>query len=86
MARRSERQDVFPLTHPTRDERFVQRIYRLRTLGLGLGVLCVGSVLRLHDASIGWWVMLIGNGFAWPHAAWMLAHRNPSRDATKFDI
>jgi diguanylate cyclase len=67
--------------HHLSDQRFVRRIYRLRTLGLALGCLCVGSVLRLHDASVGWWVMLFANGFAWPHAAWMLARRsaNPRR-------
>ncbi len=69
------------VAHHLSDLRFVRRIYRLRTLGLGLGCLCVGSVLRLHDASAGWWVMLFANGFVWPHAAWMLARRsaNPRR-------
>ncbi len=62
--------------HHLRDLRFVRRVHRLRTLGLGLGALCVGSVLRLHDASVGWWILLLANGFAWPHVARMLALRN----------
>ena len=67
--------------HRLRDLRFVRRLHRLRTLGLGLGFLCVGSVLRLHDASLGWWLLLFANGFVWPHVAWMLARRsaNPRR-------
>ena len=61
-----------------RDLRFVRRIHRLRTLGLGLGALCVASVLRLHDAAPGWWVLLALNGFVWPHAAMLLATRSAS--------
>src|SRR5271167_4725889 len=69
------------IAHHIRDLRFVRRIHRLRTLGLGLGALCVGSVLRLHDATVGWWVLLLANGFVWPHVASMLALRsgNPRR-------
>jgi diguanylate cyclase len=64
------------VAHHLRDLRFVRRIHRLRTLGLGLGVLCVGSVLRLHDAPLGWWIVLLANGFVWPHVALMLAQRS----------
>jgi diguanylate cyclase len=60
----------------SRDLRFVRRIHWMRTLGLGLGFLCVASVLRLHDESLGWWILLCANGFAWPHAAWLLAMRS----------
>src|SRR2546427_4645973 len=37
-----------------RELRFVRSVHLLRTLGLGLGVLCVASVLRLHEESLGW--------------------------------
>jgi diguanylate cyclase len=69
------------VAHHVRDLRFVRRIHGLRTLGLGLGFLCVGSVLRLHEASPGWWIALLANAFLWPHVAWMLARRsaNPRR-------
>ena len=63
-------------TSLSREQRFVRRIHWLRTLGLGLGSLCVASVLRLHDESLGWWILLFANGFAWPHAAWLLATRS----------
>jgi diguanylate cyclase len=64
------------IANRVRDLRFVRRIHRLRTLGLALGFVCVASVLRLHDASVGWWIVLFANAFAWPHAAWMLALRS----------
>ena len=70
--------------HRARDLRFVRRVHRLRTLGLGLGCLCVGSVLRLHGASALWWVALLVNGFVWPHAAWLLAVRSRSPQRTEF--
>jgi diguanylate cyclase len=56
--------------------RFVRRVHRMRTLGLALGCLCIASVLRLHDASVWWWLLLFANGFAWPHVAWWLASRS----------
>lgn len=59
-----------------RDLRFVRRIHRLRTLGLGLGFLCVASVLRLHEPSPRCWFLLFANAFAWPHVAWLLAVRS----------
>ncbi len=55
------------------DLRFVRRVHRLRTLGLGLGVLCVAAVLRLHHDGFGWWLLLGVNGLLWPHAALLLA-------------
>jgi diguanylate cyclase len=58
------------------DLRFVRRIHRLRMLGLGLGFLCVASVLRLHGAAAGWWALLVVNAFVWPHAARLLALRS----------
>ncbi len=56
-----------------RDLRFVRRIHRLRALGLGLGFFCVASVLRLHAEPVAWWLLLVANGFFWPHAALLLA-------------
>jgi len=61
-----------------RDLRFVRRTHRLRTLGLGLGALCVAAVLRLHDAGPPWWALLVVNGFVWPHVAAGLARRSAS--------
>ena len=59
-----------------RDLKFVRRVYRLRILGLGLGAVSVASVLKLHNASIGWWILLLAHGFAWPHVAAALARHS----------
>ncbi len=59
-----------------RDLAFVLRVHRLRTLGLGLGALCVASVLWLHQVSAWWWVAAAANGFVWPHLALALARRS----------
>ncbi|MBL6752000.1 MAG: diguanylate cyclase [Nevskia sp.] len=58
------------------DIRFVRRIRWLRTLGLGLGFLCVASVfyrLRAHPLL---WVLLAFHGFAWPQLAYLAALRS----------
>jgi diguanylate cyclase len=55
---------------------FVSRVHLLRTLGLGLGFFCVGSVLRLHATPAWLWVALTVNAFAWPHLAKLLAQRS----------
>jgi diguanylate cyclase len=65
-----------PRSERARHLRFVRRVHRLRTLGLGLGALCVAAVLRLHDDPIAWWVLLGLNGFVWPHVAAIIATRS----------
>ncbi|HEX6832334.1 MAG TPA: diguanylate cyclase [Rudaea sp.] len=55
------------------ERRFVGRIYRLRMLGLGLGFFCVASVLYQNEAPPAAWVLLIFDGFLWPHVAHRLA-------------
>ena len=62
----------------SRDQRFIDRMHRMRTIGLGLGSLAVGSVLYENAASAIVWVALLFNGFAWPHLARWIALR--SRD------
>lgn len=67
-----------------RDLKFVRRIHRLRTLGLGAGFLCVASVLRLHQVSLAWWGLLLVDGFVWPHLAWYLAMRSAKPRRAEF--
>jgi len=55
---------------------FVRRAFRLRVLGLGVGSLCVASVLYLQGAPPAWWIALAANAFAWPHLARVLAGRH----------
>ncbi len=61
-----------------RSLRFVQRVYRMRILGLGLGFLCVAAVFREQPTTPGVWAALVLHGFVWPHVAYALARR--SRD------
>ncbi|SDY23715.1 diguanylate cyclase [Lysobacter sp. yr284] len=58
--------------------RFVGRIYRMRSLGLGVGFFAVAGVLYEHGAAWWAWAALFGNGFLWPSAAYLIASR--SRD------
>ena len=64
--------------------RFVRRVYRLRSLGLGLGFFCVASVLWLRDAPPWLWGLLVVHAFAWPHVAFWLATR--SRDPVQSEF
>jgi len=59
-----------------RELRFVARMHRMRTLGLGLGFFCVASVFHLHGAPWPAWALLVVHGFAWPHLAWLAASRS----------
>jgi diguanylate cyclase len=65
-------------------QRFVRRVHRLRTLGLGMGFLCVASVLKLHDEALWLWGLLAVNALAWPHLAFWLATR--SRDPVQSEF
>ena len=60
-----------------RDEglRFVSLAHRLRTLGLGLGMLPVAAVLYQLQAPAWLWALLLANGLLWPHLAWLHAVR-----------
>jgi diguanylate cyclase len=61
--------------------RFVNRIYRLRMLGLGIGFFCVAAAFVQNP--VGWplWALLSFHGFIWPQAArrWALRSRIPYR-------
>ncbi|WP_353192409.1 diguanylate cyclase [Pandoraea pnomenusa] len=60
-------------------KRFVRRIYRLRTIGLGIGFFCVAGVFyrQMPPTSIWLWALLIFHGFVWPHVACVLALSRP---------
>ncbi len=67
-----------------RDLRFVRRIHRMRTLGLGLGVLPIASVLYQQHAPLWVWAVLFLNGYVWPHAAYLLSRRSRQPSRTEF--
>lgn len=58
-----------------RELSFVHRVYRLRVVGLGLGMFCVAPVLWLQGSGW-WWLFLACNGLVWPHVASRLAERS----------
>src|SRR3546814_15203465 len=60
----------------SRDREFIGRMHRMRTLGLGVGMLPIASVLYANDASAWAWALLLFNGLAWPHVQWWLARRS----------
>jgi diguanylate cyclase len=55
-------------------KRFVERIYRLRVVGLALGFFCIASVFAEQDRGLFLWALLIFHGFLWPHIARRTAH------------
>jgi diguanylate cyclase len=59
-----------------REQRFVARMHRMRTLGLGLGFFCVAAVFYVRGAPWLVWALLLAHGFAWPHVAWLAASRS----------
>ncbi|WP_322014258.1 diguanylate cyclase [Paraburkholderia sp. J12] len=50
-------------------KRFVERVYRLRIAGLGLGFFCVASVFAQQERGFLLWGLLVFHGFLWPHVA-----------------
>lgn len=68
-----------PSPRPNHDQ--ARSDYFPRTIGMGLGAVAVGSVLYEIEAGRGWWILLVVNGFVWPHLACLLARRsaNPTR-------
>ncbi|NIY48333.1 diguanylate cyclase AdrA [Cedecea colo] len=64
--------------------RFARRVYLPRVIGLATGFFCVASVLVMQPLSGWWWLLLVANGFVWPHLAWQVADRAP--DPTRAEI
>ncbi|ROM52526.1 diguanylate cyclase AdrA [Pseudomonas poae] len=56
---------------------FARRIYKPRIIGLGIG--CISVIGALYPLSMpGWvWALLLFNGYAWPHVAYLLSTRSP---------
>jgi diguanylate cyclase len=50
-------------------KRFVERVYRLRIVGLSLGFFCVASVFAQQQRGFVLWGLLAFHGFLWPHVA-----------------
>ena len=71
--------DALPATHAlTADQarRAVRRSHGLRTLGLALGSVMVGTVLYRRGVPESAWVMLAAYALVWPHVAWLVLRRS----------
>ncbi|EMV7408062.1 MULTISPECIES: diguanylate cyclase AdrA [Enterobacter] len=56
---------------------FARRVRLARMVGLGAMFFPISGVLVTHSLSGGWWLLLVGWAFVWPHLAWQLACRSP---------
>lgn len=56
---------------------FARRIYMPRTVGLGIGCICVSAALYPLNLSSWVWALMLLNGFVWPHFAYQMARRSP---------
>lgn len=63
--------------------RVIRRSHCLRTLGLALGSIMVGEVMRQRGVHAPIWWLLLAYALVWPHLAWWLARR--SVDPIGFD-
>ena len=73
-----------PKTMPTADasaaegaaRSVVRRSHGLRTLGMALGGIMVGTVLHRRGVPASAWVLLAVYALAWPHVAWLILRRS----------
>jgi diguanylate cyclase len=60
----------------------VERLFRMRMLGLGAGFFCVAGVFYANGAHWLAWAALFANGFLWPHfARWTALRASSPRTA-----
>ncbi|MGY5366625.1 diguanylate cyclase AdrA [Enterobacter oligotrophicus] len=57
--------------------RFARRVRLARIVGLGAMFFPVAGVLVTQFHPGGWWLLLVGWAFVWPHLAWQLSCRSP---------
>ena len=60
---------------------FARRMHLPRSVGLGIGFFTVAAALYPSHPPAWVWVLMLLNGYAWPHMAFVLAKRrnNPTR-------
>jgi diguanylate cyclase len=63
---------------PRGPDRLPWLTFRFRLLGMGLGGLCIGAVLREDGASVPVWCLLAFTALLWPHVALQIARRSTS--------
>jgi diguanylate cyclase len=65
-------------------QRFARRMYLPRALGMTVGMLAVGGGLWEAHAPLWMWLLLVADGFLWPHIAYQRARR--SRDPYRAEL
>ncbi|MGH8257977.1 MAG: diguanylate cyclase [Steroidobacteraceae bacterium] len=71
--------DAMPIREPLGPDemrRLIRRSHGLRTLGLVLGTVMVGSVLYKHGATLPVWILLCLHGLVWSHVVRLILHRS----------
>jgi diguanylate cyclase len=63
---------------------FSKRMRPMRTIGLGVGSLCVGAVLHEHAMGTAWWVLLVCHVLVWPQLAYLFARRSHDPVKTEY--
>ena len=63
---------------------FSKRMRPMRTIGLGVGSLCVGAVLHEHAMGTAWWVLLVCHVLVWPQLAYLFARRSHDPIRTEY--
>ncbi|MGH8215577.1 MAG: diguanylate cyclase [Rhodanobacteraceae bacterium] len=71
--------DAMPMREPPGPDEVrhvARRSHGLRTVGLALGAITVGSVLYRQGAPVAVWILLLLHGLVWPHAVRVILHRS----------
>jgi len=71
--------------HGSTTDGFVERLYRMRACGFGLGFVCLASVMMQLSVHPVTWALLAVNAFGWPHLARFLTLRSadPAKAETR---
>ena len=76
VAREEWHQPLTPDDHHRSGLRFARRVRLPRTAGLAAMFIPIAGVLVAQSVAGGWWLLLVGWAFVWPHLAWQLASRS----------
>jgi diguanylate cyclase len=78
-------QTTLTMESDTSRTRLVERVFRLRALGLGLGFFAVAGVLLDHGAPPWVWTLLAIDAFLWPHLARQFALRGTDPERSEIN-
>ncbi|MBL5921563.1 diguanylate cyclase AdrA [Lelliottia amnigena] len=76
VTREEWQQDLSQDDHHRSGIRFARRVRLPRMLGLAAMFFPIAGAMVAHAPPGGWWLLLVGWSFIWPHLAWQLAYRS----------